>query len=640
LTIYLGFHRGGYFPGSQAFATVIVLVCLAARIAYAKRPFSGVTPAAAVVAGCLLLFALLQLLSGSWSDSQARALLEFNRTLLYLAVFVLFASVARSEVALRLMVWALTSALVIVSGAGLLSRLLPESFPTEPSFLASRLSFPLTYWNSLGVLAGVGMVFCLHLTSRARGPIAVRVLAAAALPMLATTVLLTFSRGGILATGVGLVAYALAGRSRGLVSGLLAAVPFTVLAVKTGYDADALATATPTSPQAVQQGGDVARTVVACMAGGAVSRLILVLLDRRFAAIRISARFRRRWLLPAMAATAAVLVVGAIAAGLPGYAERQYERFTGGEMAQTNGDVRKRLGTPASPARREYWKVGMREFHRAEFKGAGAGTYQLAWERRRPTAETVTDAHSLYVEILGELGILGFVLMVVAIGTMLIAILLRARGRRAPLYGALCAAALVWVIRAGADWDWEVPAVTLWFFALGGAAMAARRRRLAQATEFAPILRIVGCVAVLALTTVPVLLALSQQHLDTASTAFARGDCRTAAREAEDSISALEVRPEPYELLGYCQIRAGRTRAAVRDMRRAVGRDPRSWNYRYSLAIALATAGADPRRQARIALRLNPREQLVIDLVKRFKGRTRGEWAKGARDVAQRLRSL
>ena len=48
LTLYLGFHRGGYFPGSQAFVTVIVLVCLAGRIVYAEQPFSGITPAAAV----------------------------------------------------------------------------------------------------------------------------------------------------------------------------------------------------------------------------------------------------------------------------------------------------------------------------------------------------------------------------------------------------------------------------------------------------------------------------------------------------------------------------------------------------------------------------------------------------------------
>ena len=337
---------------------------------------------------------------------------------------------------------------------------------------------------------------------------------------------------------------------------------------------------------------------------------------------------------------AVILVVTSIAVGLPGYAERQYERFTGGEVAQSNGDVRKRLGTPASPARREYWKVGLREFRRAELKGTGAGTYQLAWERRRPTAETVTDAHSLYLETLGELGVLGFLLVVVAIGAVLIGILLRTRGRRAPLYGALFAAGLVWAIRAGADWDWEMPAVTLWFFALGGAGLAARRGRVAQPAAFPPVLRILGCVAVLGLTIVPVLLARSQERLDTASTAFARGDCRTAAREAEDSISALDLRPEPYEVLGYCEIRAGRTGAAVRAMRNAVARDPRSWNYHYSLAIALAAAGADPRRQARIALRLNPREPLVLDLVKRFRTPLRREWVEGGREAAETLRSL
>ena len=65
----------------------------------------------------------------------------------------------------------------------------------------NRLSYPLTYWNALGLLAGLGIVFCAHLTTSLQEPPLVRVLAAAPIPALACTILFTFSRGAIGATG-------------------------------------------------------------------------------------------------------------------------------------------------------------------------------------------------------------------------------------------------------------------------------------------------------------------------------------------------------------------------------------------------------------------------------------------------------
>jgi hypothetical protein len=53
-------------------------------------------------------------------------------------------------------------------------------------------------------------------------------------------------------------------------------------------------------------------------------------------------------------------------------------------------------------------------------------------------------------------------------------------------------------------------------------------------------------------------------------------------------------------------------------MQEAVDRDPGNWQYRYSLAVAQAAAGADPRPAAREALRLNPLGSATRDLVKRF----------------------
>jgi len=71
----------------------------------------------------------------------------------------------------------------------------------------SRLDYPITYWNALGMLAGVGAVLGLHLSASDWEPWPVRVLAAALPPVAACTVYFTLSRGGIAATAVGLVAY-------------------------------------------------------------------------------------------------------------------------------------------------------------------------------------------------------------------------------------------------------------------------------------------------------------------------------------------------------------------------------------------------------------------------------------------------
>ena len=76
------------------------------------------------------------------------------------------------------------------------------------------------------------------------------------------------------------------------------------------------------------------------------------------------------------------------------------------------------------------------------------------------------------------------------------------------------------------------------------------------------------------------------------------------------------MRPEPHVLIGYCDVRLGRPRLAVRALRRAVELDPGNWEMHYGLALARGAAGLDPRPQARAAARLNPAEDdLAVPLV-------------------------
>ena len=108
----------------------------------------------------------------------------------------------------------------------------------------------------------------------------VRVLAAAGTPIVASTLLLTFSRGAIAALVVGVVVFVVLGRSSTLAGALLAVVPATAVAVLVTYHANLLATLHPTTPAAVAQGRTVAFAVAGCVAGAAIIRLLAVVLDR------------------------------------------------------------------------------------------------------------------------------------------------------------------------------------------------------------------------------------------------------------------------------------------------------------------------------------------------------------------------
>src|SRR6185436_20222326 len=78
---------------------------------------------------------------------------------------------------------------------------------------------------------------------------------------------------------------------------------------------------------------------------------------------------------------------------------------------------------------------------------------------------------------LGELGLVGLILLATALLAILAGLAVGIRGDRRTLYAALFAAGLAWVLAAGVDWHWEMPVVTLWLFAAGGAGIAARARR-------------------------------------------------------------------------------------------------------------------------------------------------------------------
>ena len=637
LVLFLSFNAGGFFPGTVAIAALVVILALAARIITVDRPFGGFSPAVLVAAGALALYACWTLVSATWSDSDARTLFEFDRVLLYLSALLLFGSVPSSPARIRWIARGIATAIFAVCTIGLVTRVLPEVWPIATNIAENRLSYPITYWNTLGLLAAIGLILCFHFASSRSEARAVRVLGAGAVPLLATTLYFTFSRAGILVCLLGLVAYVALARPRGLISGIFACVPTTIVALVAAYRADELAGLSPTSPAAIDQGHDVALALALLTATALAGRYLLLRLDAQLDRLPPPTRDTRR----AITASVAVVLIGgviaALAVGLPQTISDQYERFvhqSGSGGSST--DLRTRLTDPSNNGRIALGRAAIDYGYRpSKLTGSGAGTFESLWERHRPpdfANSIVKDAHLLYIEVLGELGLVGLALLLIAIGALLFGFALGLRGANRSLYGALLAVGLIWAIRAGVDWDWEMPAVTLCIFVLGGAALAAPRDRQAKegVTGWAP--RGTAAAICLLIAVVPALIGISQARLEGGMDAFGRDDCGSAIGSAQGSLDVLGLQADPYELKGYCEALTGSPARGAAEMAAAIERDPGSWEYRYGLAVTRAAAGHDPRGAARAAERLNPHEPLVQDLIVAVKGADPARWSQaGAR---------
>ena len=110
-------------------------------------------------------------------------------------------------------------------------------------------------------------------------------------------------------------------------------------------------------------------------------------------------------------------------------------------------------------ARGDYWHVAWLATSHHPVVGDGAGTYDLAWAAFGDVARFggALDAHSLYLEMPAELGVVGLLLTCTLAAPVVGGL---RSGRRTPIGLAALAGAVTFLVHAGLDWDWEMPAVT------------------------------------------------------------------------------------------------------------------------------------------------------------------------------------
>lgn len=295
-------------------------------------------------------------------------------------------------------------------------------------------------------------MLCARIAGDRERPVALRMAAAAAAAPLGAGVYLSFSRGALVALVGGLIVLLVLAPTwtqlRGTAIAFEAAVAGTVLAAVSG----AVRTLSGDTSTRETEGALVLLGLVLVMA------LAAALMPWTAAAEAADRTRLGRLPLPTWAGTAAAVLVVALVA-VPVVVAR------GGDGPSQR--ARASRFTTSSSKRYEYWKVALRSFADHPVQGVGSGGFRAEWVREHPEADRVRDAHSLELETLGELGLIGALLLAALLGG--VALSARAVQRSDPALAAGPAAALVvFAVHSAVDWDWELPAVSLPMLALAG----------------------------------------------------------------------------------------------------------------------------------------------------------------------------
>jgi hypothetical protein len=573
---------GGFSPDLIAGAAIaiwwVVIVGLLARWWRTEKVSHDAVIVSALFAG-LGIWALLSL---TWAGDSGRAFVEVVRIAAYLGLFVLTV-LALTVTSARRILTGLAVGLLIVAGAALATRFFPglggedqELFAALPA-AAGRLSYPVGYWNGLAACMAA-LVVLLGWFGATAGTRRWRSLAVGLLPLPLLAIYITSSRGGYGAAAIGLlVLLAFVPERVRLLGGALAGIA----------GAAALSAIASASPDLVNGlDTDSARgaglvlglaTIGVCVAVG----WLRFSLEPRLDALRVPRLGRK--------AVAAVLVVAAAAAVIALDPIERLEEFVDAPTdVASGGDARAGLTRAGSSGRYQFWETGLDAFASDPLTGIGAGNYELYWNQHGSLPLVVNDAHSLYVETLAELGLVGAALLLAILVALFLATRAAVRGGGTRLAALLAAVVATGLFSAALDWTWELPAA---FVPLIIAAAALTQAGAARAAAAEPPSRptwradrfglgIATVAAAWAGIWVSGMLLLTEVKLDDSREAVARGDLDAAVQDALDAAAVQPWSPEPPLQEAQVELLRGNVdaaRLAVADaMERAPG-DYRPW---------------------------------------------------------------
>ena len=452
---YLALKGGAYALGIRSPAAIAVWAVLAVGTAIGFLPRVRLPRAVLVLAGLLAAFAALQGLSAAWGDSAEKALLELDRVALYVGVFALVVLYARAASAPQ---WSdgLAFGLAAVGLLALSHRLLPDVFgssaidafnPGDP-----RLSYPVNYWNGLSALIALGLPLLLRSATEARGRLAAA-LVIAPLPALVAAMYLTSSRGGAAA---GLLAIAtfvvLTSRRVPALAASVAALAGSAVAIVCLRAQDELVGG-PLDADVVPDQGRTALIliVLTCVVTAAAYALLRPRVPER---IHVSRTVKR-----AAAVAALITLVAGVVAADP--ASRFEDLKKPPEQFDANY-VQSHIVSTSGNGRWQFWGAAVDQFENDPLLGGGAGSYEAWWAQHGTLDYFTRNAHSLFLETMAELGLVGLMLLLGLVGTGAVVALRRVRstpGGDRPVVAALAGAFAAFVFAVGTDWAWDLTVI-------------------------------------------------------------------------------------------------------------------------------------------------------------------------------------
>jgi hypothetical protein len=590
LVLYLALRGGGYDGVIYGEVGIAVWWLLLLGALVGILPATRIPRAGWVALGLLVAFAAWTALGMTWSESAERSAAEAGRVAAYLGVFAL-ALVAQGRDGLRRTVNAVAAAIALVGLLALLSRLHPAWFPANdaarllPGGLGDRLSYPLHYWNGLAALMAMGMPLVLVAALHARHTVT-RALAAAALPAMVLTSFYTFSRGGTLAIGVALLAFlALYPRRLATLPTLLVSGAGSALLIAAATQRNALQDHV-LSDAARTQGDEMLAIVLVVCAGVGLVQVAIGLAARHGLGPRPRINISPRRGAALAAGTVAAIVIVALAAGLPGELADRWESDT--PVGYTAGS--ERLQSVNIESRQRYWESALDANATAPLIGIGPGTFEFWWARNGSGFGFIRDAHSLFLETLAELGIVGLVLVVSAVGMVLgagIRRVVRAGPDARTILAAAVACCLAFVVAAAIDWVWELAVLPVAFLLVAAAILGAARaapgdagaagRRAESSHQARPGERaVLVAVAILALIAIAVPLA-STEFVRESQSQLRSGDNDSALGSADTARTVQPFAATASSQRALVLEQSGELGRAVEAGREATRDEPTNW---------------------------------------------------------------
>jgi hypothetical protein len=595
--------QGGYFPHMWYPGALVLLAVLAIAVAADEHALRALPRVTKTAIGAFAAYAAWSYLSIAWADAPGPAWDAANQTLLYVLVFVLHSRRLASPDTAALVAGVWVAAMTVLAVVVLLK--LPGTLGSGPVRFSGGLEAPFGYSNANAAAWLMAVWPALTLAASREIPAWLRGTFAGAIVVLAGTAVLSDSRGALIAAGI-VVAVILAvvpGRVRALLTLLPAGVAVAAIAP---HLLD-LVHGARERPAAVADLGDAAAPVLLAALVVAVVVAVGALAERRRALSGPDLRDARRM----VAVVVIGIAVGGAAVGVAAGDPVDRVRDTWGEFKQTGSPRGAAAGEPAGfgGARYDYYRVALDVFREHPVEGIGAGNFAEDYLQRGRVGERPTSPHSLELGALVQGGVIGAVLLAVALVAAFAAALRRLATpglARAVAAGGLLTC-LSWAVQGSADWFWEFPALAvpaLGLLALAGAA------GLAPATAPARLARPAGAAAIaigLAVAASLMFPWLAEREMRRA------GDTASAAVALERLDRAADLNPlseRPGILAGQVALDFGRIQRAREGFAQALERDPRN-HYATLLLGAIAShegRRAEALRLLRRALQLAPKD--------------------------------